>query len=77
MAILLLGLCCFLSINPAQSSPVEDAAEEDAESDAGDEEGGDEGREDSNDAIFLSSCLRYFYSRSCMEITFTGGTNVT
>ena len=49
MAIVLFGLCCFLSINPAQSSPVEDDAEEEEESDAGDEEGGDEGKEDAND----------------------------
>ena len=48
-AILLLGLCCFLSINPVQSSPADDDAEEDAESDDGDEEEGDGGKEDSND----------------------------
>ena len=69
MAIMLLGLCCFLSINPVQSSPVDDDAEEDGESDAGDEEGGDGG-------IFLYSCRCYFSKRSCMETTFTGGTNV-
>ena len=49
MAIVLFGLCCFLSINPTQSSPVEDDADEDADSDAGDGEGGDEGKEDAHD----------------------------
>ena len=54
MAILLLGLCCFLSINPpVHGLPAEDAPEEEADAEDGGDDEGEDGANDEKKLIIV------------------------